>query len=154
MSKSPHSAEQVWTPVRERLLLLTLAAVQFTVIVDFLVIIPLEPQYVDVFQITTRQFGLIVAAYGISAGIAGLAAGFFLDRFDRKRALLWLFMGFTVGTLLCGLAGTYELLVAARFFAGAFGGVVGAVILAIVGDVIPMERRGAAMGMVMSSFSE
>src|SRR5690242_21474546 len=135
MSKASHSGGQVWTPVRERLLLFTLAAVQFTVIVDFLIIIPLEPQYVDVFHITTKQFGLIVAAYGISAGIFGLVAGFWLDRFDRKRALLFLFFGFTVGTLLCGLARTYELLVAARFFAGAFGGVVGAVILAIVGDV-------------------
>src|SRR5205807_479554 len=95
----------------------------------------------------------IVSSYGISAGVAGLAAGFFLDRFDRKKALLWLFLGFALGTLLCAMADNYKLLVAARFFAGAFGGVVGAVILAIVGDVIPMERRGAAMGMVMSAFS-
>ena len=142
-----------WTPARERLLLLTLAAIQFTITLDFLIIIPLGPQYMEVFHINPRQFGLIVGAYGIAAGVAGLAAGFFLDWFDRKRALLFLYFGFALGTLFCALAPTYPLLVAARFFAGAFGGVVGAVILAIVGDVVPMERRGAAMGLVMSSFS-
>jgi predicted MFS family arabinose efflux permease len=142
-----------WTPAREKLLLLTLAAIQFTTTLDFIIILPLGPQYMEVLHINPRQFGLIVAAYGIAAGIAGLAAGFFLDWFDRKRALLFLYFGFALGTLFCAVAPTYHLLVAARFFAGAFGGVVGAVILAIVGDVVPMERRGAAMGMVMSSFS-
>lgn len=142
-----------WTPVRERLLLLTLATIQFTTILDFLIIMPLGPQYKRVFSIDERQFGFIVASYGIAAGIAGLAAGFFLDRFDRKKALLWLYAGFGLGTLFCAMAPSYHLLVAARFFAGAFGGVVGAVILAIIGDVIPMARRGAAMGMVMSAFS-
>ncbi len=142
-----------WTAARERLLLLTLAAIQFTTTVDFLIMIPLGPQYMRVFHINPQQFGLTVAAYGIAAGITGLTAGFFLDWFDRKRALLFLYFGFALGTLFCALAPTYHLLVAARFFAGAFGGVVGAVILAIVGDVVPMERRGAAMGMVMSSFS-
>src|SRR5207247_7883616 len=80
-------------------------------------------------------------------------AGFFLDRFDRKSALLGIYSGFTLGTLFCALAPNYPLLVAARVVAGAFGGVGGALILAIVGDVIPEERRGAAMGLVMSSFS-
>lgn len=145
--------ETHWTPARERLLLLTLAAIQFTTVLDFVIIMPLAPQYMKVFQISPKQFALIVGAYGISAGLMGLAAGFFLDRFDRKKALLWLYFGFALGTLFCAVAPTYQLLVAARFFAGMFGGVVGAVILAIVGDVIPMERRGAAMGMVMSSFS-
>ncbi|MDB6065381.1 MAG: sugar transporter [Pedosphaera sp.] len=142
-----------WTPSRERLLLLALATIQFTTILDFLIIIPLGPQYMRVFHIVENQFGLIVSAYGISAGLSGLAAGFFLDRFDRRKALLWLYLGFTIGTLFCALSPSYELLVASRFIAGAFGGVVGAVILSIVGDVIPMERRGAAMGMIMSSFS-
>src|SRR5207244_318532 len=99
------------------------------------------------------QFGLIVSSYAISAGIFGIAAGFFLDRFDRKRALLTLYTGFTLGTLFCALAQTYHLLVMARALAGAFGGVTGALILAIVGDVIPQHRRGAAMGLVMSAFS-
>jgi predicted MFS family arabinose efflux permease len=137
----------------EQLLLFVLAAIQFTAVVDFLIILPLGPQYMRVFNIGTRQFGVIVSSYAISAGISGVLAGFFLDRFDRKRALLGLYLGFTIGTLFCALAPTYHLLVAARAVAGAFGGVVGALILAIVGDVIPEVRRGAAMGLVMSSFS-
>jgi len=137
----------------ELLLLLLLAAVQFTVTVDFIIIMPLGPQYMRLFHISPAQFGWMVAAYAISAGISGLAASLFLDRMDRRMALLVLNFGFTLGTLWCALAPTYHLLVAGRVVAGAFGGVVGALILAIVGDVIPHERRGAAMGMVMSSFS-
>ena len=140
-------------PINERLLLLVLAAIQFTAVVDFLIILPLGPQYMRVFNINPGQFGLIVSAYAISAGISGVATGFVLDRFDRKRALLVLYLGFAVGTLFCALAPNYRLLVAARVVAGAFGGVAGALILAIIGDVIPEERRGAAMGLVMSSFS-
>jgi predicted MFS family arabinose efflux permease len=139
--------------LNERLLLFVLATIQFTSVLDFLIILPLGPQYMRVFSIGTAQFGWIVSAYAISAAISGVAACFFLDRFDRKRALLTLYLGFTLGTLFCALAPTYPLLVAARAVAGAFGGVVGALILAIVGDVIPEQRRGAAMGMVMSSFS-
>ena len=105
------------------------------------------------FKISTFQFGLILASYAVSAGLAGLIGCFVLDRFDRKTAMLWLYSGFAAGTWLCAISTTYHQLVAARFVAGAFGGVVGAVILAIIGDVVPMERRGAAMGMVMSSFS-
>jgi predicted MFS family arabinose efflux permease len=137
----------------ERLVLLLLAAIQFTTNLDFLIILPLGPQYMRVMHITPAQFNLIVAAYAIAAGISGVAAGFFLDRFDRKTALLSLYLGFAIGTLLCALAPTYRLLVAARAIAGTFGGVTGAVILAIVGDVIPENRRGEAMGLVMSAFS-
>jgi predicted MFS family arabinose efflux permease len=106
-----------------------------------------------VMHLVPAQFNMIVASYAIAAGISGVAAGFFLDRFDRKTALLWLFLGFGIGTLMCALAPTYRLLVAARAIAGTFGGVTGAVILAIVGDVIPEQRRGEAMGLVMSAFS-
>jgi predicted MFS family arabinose efflux permease len=137
----------------ERLLLLTLASIQFTVVVDFLIVLPLGPQYMRVFDITPAQFGLIVSSYALSAGISGVAASFFLDRLDRRPALLALYLGFTIGTLFCALAPDYHLLVAARVVAGAFGGVSGALILAIIGDVIPEARRGAAMGMVMSAFS-
>jgi predicted MFS family arabinose efflux permease len=140
-------------PFSERWLLLLLAVIQFTVTVDFLIVMPLGPQYMRVFGIDAGQLGLMVSAYAISAGISGITAGLFLDRTDRRPALLWLFLGFTVGTLLCALAPTYHLLVAARVVAGAFGGVTGALILAIVGDVIPEQRRGAAIGMVMSAFS-
>lgn len=137
----------------ERLVLLLLAAIQFTTNLDFLIILPLGPQYMRVMHLVPAQFNMIVASYAIAAGISGVAAGFFLDRFDRKTALLWLFLGFGIGTLMCALAPTYRLLVAARAIAGTFGGVTGAVILAIVGDVIPEQRRGEAMGLVMSAFS-
>ena len=137
----------------ERLLLLILAAIQFCTTLDFVIILPLEPQYMRLMRINPAQFSLIVSAYAIAAGITGVAAGFLLDLFDRKKALLWLFSGFAVGTLLCALAPNYPLLVAARAVAGAFGGVTGALVLSIVGDVVPEERRGRAMGLVMSSFS-
>lgn len=137
----------------ERWMLLLLAAIQFTTNLDFLIIMPLGPQYMRVMHITPAQFNVIVASYAIAAGIAGVAAGFFLDHFDRKTALLTLYLGFGVGTLLCALAPNFEMLVAARAIAGIFGGVTGAVILAIVGDAIPEYRRGEAMGMVMSAFS-
>ena len=148
-----HVGGRPWTQAREKWLLLTLAAIQFTAMLDFLIIMPLGPQYMRVFHIKPGQFGLMVSAYAISAGVAGVVASLFLDRLDRRPALLWLYFGFVVGTLLCALANTYPLLVIARVIAGAFGGVTGALILAIIGDMIPVERRGAAMGMVMSSFS-
>jgi predicted MFS family arabinose efflux permease len=150
---SPDSPTAAVKPFNERLLLLTLATIQFTVVIDFLIVMPLGPQYMRVFSISPGQFGLIVSAYALSAGICGVVAGLFLDRLDRRPALLWLYLGFTIGTLFCALSPTYPLLVASRIIAGAFGGVTGALILAIVGDVIPDVRRGAAMGLVMSSFA-
>src|SRR5436305_15172169 len=101
-------------PLNERLLLLSLAAIQFTTIVDFIIIMPLGPQYMRVFSISPAQFGLIVSAYAISAGVSGIAACFSLDRFDLKRALLTLYSGFAVGTLFCALAQTSHLPVAVR----------------------------------------
>lgn len=141
------------TPLREGPLLAVLAVVQFTTMLDFLIMMPLGPQYMRVFGINPAQFGTIVSAYAICAGIAGLVAGTFLDRFDRRHALLVLYTGFGVATLACALAPGYVALTLARGLAGAFGGVANAVILAIIGDVIPEQRRGRAMGIVMSSFS-
>ena len=146
-------AGEVGAKINERLLLFVLAAIQFTTVVDFLIIMPLGPQYMRVFHISPSQFGLIVSAYAVAAGLSGIGASLFLDRHDRKRALMVLYGGFTIGTLMCALAPTYVTLAMARAMAGAFGGVCGAIILAIVGDVIPDSRRGAAMGLVMSSFS-
>jgi len=138
---------------KERALLALLACIQFATVLDFLIVLPLGPQYMKVMCIGPGQFGLIVSSYAVSAGMAGIAAGFFLDYFDRKRALLALFAGFTLGTLFCALAQGYHLLVLSRALAGAFGGVTGALVLAIVGDAVPEARRGAAMGLVMSAFS-
>lgn len=138
---------------KERFLLLTLAAINFTNIMDFMIMMPLGPQLMRIFEINTQQFGLVVSSYTFSAGFSGFCTAFFIDKFDRKRFLQVLYAGFLIGTLACGLAHTYELLMVARIFTGLFGGVLGAVILAIVGDVIPFERRGQAMGFVMAAFS-
>jgi predicted MFS family arabinose efflux permease len=134
-------------------LLLVLASMQFTHIVDFMIIMPLGPEYMKAMQLTPEEFGRMVSAYTISAGIASLLAARFLDRFDRKTTLLCLYGGFTVGTLLCAAAPTYGLLLAARTVAGAFGGVTAATVLAIVGDAFPHSRRGTAMGVLMYGFS-
>jgi predicted MFS family arabinose efflux permease len=140
-------------PIHEGWLLAVLAAIQFTAVVDFMIVMPLGPRYIETFHITTEQFGVIIASYAVAAGISGLAAAFFIDRFDRKKALLTLYSGFTLGTLFCAIAPTYLGLVAARAMAGAFGGITMGMIMAVVGDVIPEARRGKAMGIVMSSFS-
>jgi predicted MFS family arabinose efflux permease len=134
-------------------LLLVLAAVQITHIVDFMVLMPLGPRLMGELHISPGQFGLMVAVYGFSASLAGLAAAWCIDRFDRKTALLGLYAGFTLGTLLCALAPNYPLLLAARAVAGGFGGVSASCVLAIVGDAFPDSRRGTAMGVIMSAFS-
>ena len=137
----------------ERALLAVLAAIQFTSIIDFMIMMPLGPKLQAAFSIREQEFGYIVGAYALSAGIWGFVAGFFLDRFDRKKSLIILYSGFLVGTLLCAVAPSYPMLVFARFVAGGFGGVAGAVILAIIGDTIPESRRGRAMGVIMTAFS-
>ncbi len=137
----------------EWVLLAVLTAVQFCHILDFVIIMPLGPQLMRSFGITPSQFALLVSAYTFSAAITGLFAALVMDRFDRKRMLLVLLAGFGVGTLLCGMAGSFALLMAARVAAGAFGGVLAGVVFAIIGDQIPPERRGRATGVVMSGFS-
>jgi predicted MFS family arabinose efflux permease len=138
---------------REWLLLLALAAVQFTHVVDFMIVLPLGPQFMTGLHITPQGFGVLVAAYGFAASLSGLLAARFVDRFDRKWALLVLYTGFTLGTLLCAVAADYWLLLLARTVAGGFGGVMAATVLAIVGDAFPASRRATAMGVVMSSWS-
>ena len=141
------------TAINERLLVITLASVQFTHIMDFMVLMPLGPQLMRVLHISAREFSFLVAAYTLSAALAAFFTALYIDRFDRKQALLFLYAGFVVSTLLCGLASGYGTLLAARTFAGTFGGVAGAVVYAIIGDAIPQERRGTATGAVMSAFS-
>ncbi len=133
-------------------LLSVLTLMQFSVTLDFIIIAPLGPQLMRVFGINTEQFGYTVAAYAFGAGVSAFAAAFYMDRFDRKRALLVLFSGFTLGTLCCAFAPGYHAMLAARFFTGVFGGVCGGVVLAIVGDAIPEVRRATAVGAIMSAF--
>jgi DHA1 family inner membrane transport protein len=138
---------------RERLILFMLVIVQFTSIVDFMVIIPLEPQLKPVFDLSPSDFGWIVSAYTFAAGFVALLLSPFLDRFGRRAAFTTLYAGFLLGTLACGLAPTYHTLLAARFVTGAFGGLLGGIALAIVGDVFPEHRRGRASGALMASFA-
>ncbi len=138
---------------RERWLLLTLAGVQFTHVLDFMVMMPLGPQLTRSLAISDAQFGLLVSAYTFAAGASGLLATTYLDRFDRKHLLLTLYGLFALSTLACGLAPNYAALMSARVAAGAFGGVLTALSQTIVADVVPFERRGRAMAVVMSAFS-
>lgn len=146
------SATHAQTPERERVILLTLMAVQFTHVLDFMIMMPLGSHLMRVFQIGPSEFSRLVAVYGISAAATGFAAAFVLDRFDRKRALLGLYTGFGIATLCCALAPNYQMLLFARCAAGAFGGVASSVVTAMVGDVVPPARRGRAMGSVMVAF--
>tara|TARA_B100001109_G_scaffold255887_1_gene262253 strand:- start:6432 stop:7628 length:1197 start_codon:yes stop_codon:yes gene_type:complete len=137
----------------EKALLYTLAVIQFSHITDFMIMMPLGPQLMKAFTITPAQFALLVSTYTISAGVSGFLGAFVIDRFDRKKAILTMATGFAIGTLSCSFATSYALLLTARSLTGVFGGVLGALILAIIGDAIPNERRASAMGVVMASFS-
>lgn len=138
---------------RESLLLLLLAFIQFTHIVDFMIMMPLGPQLMRLFAITPTQFGHLVASYTLSAGISSLMSSLFIDRFDRKSVLLFFSVGFSAGTIACALSKNYEFLLGARFVTGIFGGVITSIVLAIVSDTFPAEKRGRAMGIVMNGFS-
>lgn len=130
-----------------------LAILQFSVILDFMVLSPLGAILLDKLHITTSQFGLVVSVYAFSAGVSGLVAAGFADKFDRKKFLLFFYAGFLTGTLLCALAPSYPLLLAARIITGIFGGVIGSVSFAIISDLFKMEVRGRVMGFVQMAFA-
>ncbi|MEY3116533.1 MAG: Purine efflux pump PbuE [Pseudomonadota bacterium] len=141
------------TPKRERWLLLTLASIQFTSVLDFMIMMPLGPQLTELFGISAGEFGLLVSAYTFAAGLSGLLAATYIDRFGRKRMMLTLYPLFGVAALACSFAPTFAWLMLARVASGFFGGVLMALSQTIVAEVIPFERRGRAMGVVMTSFS-
>ena len=143
----------VLTPRRETALLITLMAMQFTSILDFMIMMPLSSQLMEAFDIGTSQFGLLVSSYSLAAGTSALIASSILDKFDRRQALFVSYVGLFLATLACAFANDFLLLLIARVIAGLFGGVLGSIVLAIVGDVIPAERRGKAMSVVMLAFS-
>ncbi len=139
--------------INEKRLLFILATVQFCHIIDFMIIMPLGKTIMETFAISPGQFSWVVSAYAGAALTGNLISTAFIDRFDRRTALLFLFCGFTLGTLACAFAPSYLLLLVFRSLTGIFGGTLGALVLAIVGDVIPLERRASAMGWVMTAFS-
>lgn len=137
----------------EKWILGVLAALQFTHIVDFMIMMPLGDVLMKLFHISPQQFSILVSSYTFSAAIFGFLGAFIIDRFDRKKFLLTAYIGFTIGTFACAIAPSYEWLCLARIVTGAFGGSIAACVLSIIGDIIPIERRGTAMGVVMTSFS-
>jgi len=138
---------------RDRLILWALAGINFTHIMDVMIMMPLGDIFMQEFQIGPDQFSLLLSSYAIGAFISSVVGLFILDRFDRKPALLLLYAGFALGTLGCGFAPNYALLLTIRFITGFFGGMIGALVLSIVSDRFPFERRGKAMGVLMSAFS-
>lgn len=129
-----------------------LAFVQFTIILDFIIMSPLGAILMPALDITAAQFGAAVSAYAFSAGISGVLSAGFADRFDRKRLLLFFYVGFTAGTTLCALAPNYHLLLLGRIVTGLFGGVIGSITLAIITDLFPLHLRGRVMGFVQTAF--
>jgi predicted MFS family arabinose efflux permease len=139
--------------VSERRVVFLVGAVQFVNVLDFTMVMPLGPDFARALHIPTSELGKIVAGYGQAAAIAGFVGSFFLDRFDRRKALAVAMLGLVAGTLAGGLARDLPTLILARVIAGAFGGPATSLAYAIIADVIPSARRGKAMGAVMGAFS-
>ncbi|WP_336518531.1 MFS transporter [Pollutibacter soli] len=147
MSKPP-----AFTPYQV-LAIVLLALTQFSVILDFMVMSPLGDFLIKSMDLQPDQFGLAVSVYAFSAGISGLLTAGFADRYDRKKLLLFFYTGFIAGTVFCGLANTYPLLLAARLITGLFGGVIGSISMAIVTDLFSLEQRGRVMGIMQIGVS-
>jgi predicted MFS family arabinose efflux permease len=145
--------ENVFMTKKEISLLILLASINFTNIMDFMIMMPLQEFLEASFNITPKQFGLLVSVYAFSAFAASMTASFMVDRLDRKHVLLVAFSGLIVGTFGCGIANSYAMLMCSRIIAGLFGGLIGAQALSIVGDSFPYEKRGRAMGILMSGFA-
>jgi predicted MFS family arabinose efflux permease len=130
-----------------------ISILQFTIILDFIVMAPLGAQLMRVLKVTPGQFGAVVSAYALSAGVSGIVAAGFADKFDRKKMLLFFYTGFVIGTFLCGVAPDYQLLLEARIVTGVFGGVLGSISMAIIADLFSMQVRGRVMGFVQMAFA-
>ncbi|MGV0999194.1 MAG: MFS transporter [Fluviibacter sp.] len=137
----------------ERATLLILSGIQFCHVLDFMIMMPLGPFLISALGISTQEFAFLVASYSFSAAAAGVLMAPVVDRFERKRFLLAIFIAFAVATLMCGLAPSYALLLVARGLAGIFGGMMGAMVHTVVADAIPFERRAKATGYVATAFS-
>lgn len=144
--------EKIFTPYQSFIVAI-LTILQFTIVLDFMVLSPLSAILLEELNITTAQFGLVVSAYAFSAGAAGLMTAGFADRFDRKKLLLFFYTGFIIGTFLCGIAPSYPLLLAARIVTGLFGGVIGSISYAIITDLFKLQVRGRVMGYIQMAFA-
>lgn len=138
---------------KERVIIVLLAAINFTHILDFMIMMPLGNYLMPHFQISPRQFSFLLASYPISSFLSGILMALFADRFERKRLLLITYVGFIIGTAACGFSKSYDFLLVSRIVAGIFGGIIGGQVLSMIGDLFVYERRGTAMGAVMSAFA-
>lgn len=136
----------------QRIVIFILALTQFSVVLDFMVLSPLGDTMIKSLDLTTTQFGIVVSSYSLSAGVAGFLTAGFADSFDRKKLLLFFYIGFILGTVFCGLSESYYQLVAARIITGLFGGVIGSISMAIVSDLFTLEQRGRVMGFLQMGF--
>ena len=152
MEQKPETKETKKFTKYQVIAIILLTLTQFTVVLDFMVMSPLGDMLMKSMSLTTKQFGFAVSAYAFSAGISGLLTAGFADRFDRKKLLLFFYVGFIAGTLFCGLSNNYPVLVAARIITGLFGGVIGSISLAIVADLFLLTQRGRAMGFIQMGF--
>jgi predicted MFS family arabinose efflux permease len=137
----------------QKVVVAILAFLQFTIILDFMIISPLGAMLLRDLHIPTSKFGVVVSVYAFSAAVSGILAAGFADRFDRKKMLMFFYVGFTLGTLLCGVAPNYPFLVMARIVTGLFGGVIGSIAMAIIADLFPLQMRGRVMGITQTSFA-
>src|SRR4051812_15420037 len=136
----------------QKFVIFILAITQFSVVLDFMIMSPMGDMLMKVLTLKPSQFGTAVSGYAFSAGISGLLTAGFADRFDRKKLLLFFYIGFIVGTILCGISNSYEMLLLARIVTGLFGGVIGSISLAIVADLFDIHHRGRVMGFVQMGF--
>ena len=153
---TPHSnpaAELIPFTSYQVFIIALLALLQFTIILDFMIISPLGDLLMKKLDLVPSQFGSIVSVYAISAGVSGILAAGFADKFDRKKLLLFFYTGFLLGTVFCGLAWSYHTLLIARLVTGVFGGVVGSISMAIITDVFSLQQRGRVMGFVQMAFA-
>ena len=137
----------------QKFMIVIIALLQFTIVLDFMILSPLGDILMKSLTMSTKQFGSVVSAYAISAGISGFLAAGFADKFDRKKLLLFFYVGFIAGTFFCGIADSYETLFMARIVTGVFGGVIGSISMAIITDIFHLNQRGRVMGFVQMAFA-
>jgi len=150
---APHKTAATKLSGYQRFVVALLAFLQFSIVLDFMIISPLGAIIMPDLGISPQRFGEIVSAYAFSAGVSSLLAAGFADRFDRKRFLLFFYTGFLVGTALCALAPNYPLLLTARIVTGLFGGVISSIVLAVATDLFAFDMRGRVMGVIQTAFS-
>ena len=136
----------------QKIIIFLLAILQFTIVLDFMILAPLGDILMKSMNMSTKQFGTVVSAYAISACISGIFAAGFADKFDRKKLLLFFYAGFILGTYFCAISYNYETLFIARIITGLFGGVIGSISMAIITDIFSIHQRGKVMGFVQMAF--